>query len=116
MDNRLCKERRRDRPPEAGTESGGACGLRPHCLESLWIRLKVGDRLRPRDAVALRRLGLPPFDRSSVYVYEVDFRGYVIAVGLPGERQRLDAAVLLAAFEARFGVPASFAPSLRAAS
>lgn len=84
----------------------GEVGAR--CLESLWIRLKVGDRLRPRDAETLRRLALPPFDRSMVY--EVDCRGYVIAVGLPGETEAVDARRLLAAFEERFGVPVSFQP------
>lgn len=98
---------RRPRPAEAA--------VNPRCLESLWVRLKVGDRLRPRDAEVLRRLALPPFDRSTVY--EVDSRGYVIAVGLPGETEPVDADSLLATFEARFGVPVSFAASpQRAAS
>lgn len=79
----------------------------PHCLENLWVRLKVGDRLRPRDAELLRRLDLPPFDGS--LVYELDARGYVIAVGLPGETRAVDAARLLAAFEARYGIPVASA-------
>jgi hypothetical protein len=85
---------------------GSADGVSARCLENLWVRLKVGDRLRPRDAETLRRLALAPFDRSTVY--EVDSRGYVIAVGLPESRRVLDAAALLDAFEARFGVPAGF--------
>ena len=93
-----------------GPEAGGAVG--PRCLESLWVRLKVGDRLRPRDAETLRRLALPPFDRSAVY--QVDARGYVIAVGLPGETQAVEACRLLAAFEARYGVPAGCGPALDA--
>ena len=83
------------------------------CLENLWVRLKVGDRLRPRDAETLRRIALPPFDGSMVY--QVDARGYVVAVGLPGETRPVDPRRLLAAFEARYGVPAGPAV-LRAAS
>lgn len=78
----------------------------PQCLESLWLRLKVSGRIRPRDALLLRQLTLPPFDASAIY--QVDGRGYVVAVGLPGERQRIDAAALLHAFESRFGIPESF--------
>lgn len=115
MDIRSYRERLRQRGAEPAREGASACGVSLRCLENLWVRLKVGDRLRPRDAETLRRLALSPFDRSTVY--EVDSRGYVIAVGLPGETQFLDAGVLLAAFEARFGVPPSFAPlGLRAAS
>jgi hypothetical protein len=115
MDIRSHQERRRQRGAEEATRHGKGGGVSPRCLENLWVRLKVGGRLRPRDAETLRRLALAPFHCSTVY--EVDSRGYVIAVGLPGETQALDAGDLLAAFEARFGVPASFAPvALRAAS
>ena len=91
-------------------EAEAAVSLR--CLENLWVRLKVGDRLRPRDAEMLRRLKLPPFDRSMVY--QVNARGYVIAVGLPGETQGVDSHRLLAAFEARYGIPAGCGPVLAA--
>ncbi|MGF1631056.1 MAG: hypothetical protein ACFCUT_16405 [Kiloniellaceae bacterium] len=115
MGIRSHRERRRQRGAEPAREGGGVCGVSLRCLENLWVRLKVGDRLRPRDAETLRRLALSPFDRSTVY--ELDSRGYVIAVGLPGETHLLDAGALLAVFEARFGVPASFVPlGLRAAS
>jgi len=96
----------------AGPEARSTIG--PRCLESLWVRLKVGDRLRPRDAETLRRLALPPFDGSAVY--QIDARGYVIAVGLPGEAQAVEAGRLLAVFEARYGIPAGCAGALRAAS
>lgn len=92
---------RRAQPADGDTVSA-------RCLESLWIRLKVGDRLRPRDAETLRRLALPPFERGAVY--ELDSRGYVIAVGLPGETEAVDAHRLLVAFESRFGVPVTFQP------
>lgn len=104
MGIRNLESARRGRRARAGAVS-------PRCLESLWVRLKVGDRLRPRDAEVLRRLALPPFDRSTVY--EVDCRGYVIAVGLPDETEAVDAGRLLAAFEARFGIPAGFQPLCR---
>jgi hypothetical protein len=77
-----------------------------HSLESLWVRLKVGGRVRPRDAQLLRRLSVPPFDESTVY--ELDSHGYVIALGLPGHTQTINAIKLLADFEARFGTPESF--------
>lgn len=92
--------------PEAVTPVG------PRGLENLWVRLKVGDRLRPRDAEALRHLKLPPFDGSMVY--QLDARGYVVAVGLPGETRTVDAARLLAAFETRYGIPAG-CPTARVA-
>jgi len=104
--NLLEERRARSMAPLPAPEPGLSGGVSARCLETLWVRLKVGDRLRPRDAEALRRLALPPFDRSAVY--EVDCRGYVIAVGLPGEREPLDAARLLTTFEARFGVPEGF--------
>ena len=108
MSVRDVKAGRQRRAP--GPEVGGA--ISPRCLESLWVRLKVGDRLRPRDAETLRRLKLPPFDRSAVY--QIDARGYVIAVGLPGETQAVEAGRLLTAFEARYGVPAGCSPALDA--
>ena len=107
------QDRQWRRRQAAGLEGG--VGVSPRCLENLWVRLKVGDRLRPRDAETLRRLALAPFDGS--VVYELDSRGYVIAVGLPGATQAVDAGALLAAFEARFGIPDAYgAPALRAAS
>jgi len=78
----------------------------PRRLESLWIRLMVGGRIRPRDAEMLRRLMLPPFERG--VVYELNAQGYVIAVGMPGNVQPIDHAKLLAAFESSFGEPESF--------
>jgi hypothetical protein len=99
--------------PAGAVGPAEAAAVSPRCLENLWVRLKVGDRLRPRDAESLRRLALPPFDAS--LVYEVDARGYVIAVGLPGETRAVDAARLLDVFEARYGIPAG-PDSLRAAS
>lgn len=104
------------RDVKAGSRrQAGATGepVSPRSLENLWVRLKVGDRLRPRDAETLRRLAVPPFDGS--VVYQVDARGYVVAVGLPGETRVVDPRRLLAAFEARYGVPAGPA-MLRAAS
>src|SRR5690606_32199234 len=98
--------RQRLEPAAAPPPARDALPPGPQCLESLWLRLKVGGRVRPRDALLLRRLALAPFDASAVY--EVDGRGYVVAVGLPGERQRIDAATLLRAFESRFGIPESF--------
>jgi len=92
--------------PRPASGPGVGLGISPRCLENLWVRLKVGGRLRPRDAETLRRLALAPFDRGTVY--EVDCNGYVIAVGLPGDTEAVDAAGLLAAFEARFGVPEGY--------
>lgn len=93
---------------EAPAVEAGLSGLPPSpgSLECLWVRLKVGGRIRPRDAQLLRRLALTPFDRG--VVYEMDAQGYVIAVGLPGELQKIDHAALLDEFERRFGVPESF--------
>ena len=74
-------------------------------MENLWVRLKVGDRLRPRDALLLRRLGLPPFEGSAVY--ETDSRGYIVGVGTPGQTRRVDPDAVVTAFEKRFGTPQS---------
>lgn len=83
-----------------------ASPLDPRRLESLWVRLKLGARIRPRDAEQLRRLSVPPFDQGCVY--ELDALGYVVAVGLPGKTRQVNPAALLAEFQARFGAPEDF--------
>lgn len=75
-------------------------------MESLWVRLKAGERVRPKDAQLLRRLGVPPFDRHGIY--ELSASGYVVAVGMPERSQRIDANALLRQFEHRYGIPKSF--------
>lgn len=96
------------RREEASAIEAGFSGLppSPRSMESLWVRLKVGGRIRPRDAQLLRRLALAPFDQG--VVYEMNAQGYVVAVGLPGDLQQVDHLRLIAAFERRFGVPESF--------
>lgn len=71
-------------------------------LESLWVRLKAGHRVRLRDGLLLRRLGVPPFDKC--LVFETDAQGYVMNVGMPESMCPVRAKDLLTAFEARFGV------------
>lgn len=101
-----CQARRQMAAPSPGA---GLSSLppSPRSMESLWIRLKVGGRIRPRDAQLLRRLAVAPFDRG--VVYEMNAQGYIVAVGVPGDLQPVDHASLLAAFERGFGVPESFA-------
>lgn len=98
-----CQARRR-----APITQRGLSDLPPsqRSMESLWVRLKVGGRIRPRDAQLLRRLALEPFNRG--VVFEMNSQGYVIAVGIPGNLEPIDHAGLLAAFERYFGVPESF--------
>lgn len=95
---------------EAAQRAGDAFGISPRTMESLWVRLKAGDRIRPRDAQLLRRLSVQPFDTCGVY--ELDACGYVVAVGLPGDSQQLDARRLLSEFESIYGVPATFSGPL----
>lgn len=97
-----------ERVREPGT--GTSVRISPRAMESLWVRLKAGDRLRPRDAQLLKRLNVRPFDGCGVY--ELDACGYVVAVGLPGASQRLDARCLLAEFEAVYGIPRTFSGPL----
>lgn len=85
-------------------------GVSPRAMESLWVRLKAGDRIRPRDAQLLRRLSVPPFVACGVY--ELDACGYVVAVGLPDASERLDAARLLSDFESVYGIPTTFSGPL----
>ncbi len=68
-------------------------------LESLRLRLKVGEHLRLRDAFVLRDMRVPPFDKG--LVFEVDRAGYVTGVGLPGEVAAVDHSELLRSFESR---------------
>lgn len=84
------------------------CGLlaTPASLEKLWVRLRAGDRIRPRDAFQLRRLSIPPFDYC--FVYELDANGYVVRVGMPGNMRLVDADKVLSSFEDRFGVPETY--------
>lgn len=91
---------------EGTTMPSAGKGINARVMESLWVRLKAGGRVRPRDAQLLKRLGVSPFDGYGVY--ELDACGYVVAVGLPGSSERLDAGALLRDFEARFGIPATF--------
>lgn len=84
-------------------------GLRS--MESLWVRLKAGDRIRPRDALLLKRLSVPPFDQCGVY--ELNACGYVVAVGLPNSSEQLDAEALLRSFEAYYGIPVSFSGAVQ---
>lgn len=81
-------------------------GVSLRTIESLWVRLKAGDRVRPKDAQLLRRLGVPPFDRFGIY--ELNASGYVIGVGMPDRNESVDAMSLLRQFENRFGVPETF--------
>ncbi|MEX0693253.1 MAG: hypothetical protein WD075_02295 [Rhodospirillales bacterium] len=82
-----------------------------NAMENLWVRLKTGNRIRPRDAQMLRHLDVPPFRDSGIY--ELSANGYVIAVGMPGAAERVDDAALLRTFEGRFGIPVSFSGALR---
>ncbi len=95
---------------DAAQRAGDAFGISPRTMESLWVRLKAGDRIRPRDAQLLRRLSVRPFDACGVY--ELDACGYVVAVGLPGDSQQLDAGHLLSEFEAAYGIPTTFSGPL----
>jgi hypothetical protein len=79
-------------------------------MESLWVRLKAGDRIRPRDAQLLKRLAIPPFDGCGIY--ELNANGYVVAVGLPDSNQRLDAGALLFIFESRYGIPVTYSDAI----
>lgn len=88
---------------EAMDTTGSAVTSR--AVENLWVRLKVGDRIRPRDALLLRRLGLRPFADSAVY--ETDARGYVVGIGAPGLTSPVDPVAVIDAFEQRFGIPQS---------
>ena len=89
---------------------------RPHsissnAMENLWVRLKAGNRIRPRDAQMLRQLDVPPFRDNGIY--ELSANGYVVAVGMPGDAEQVDDDALLQAFEIRYGVPTSFSGVLR---
>jgi hypothetical protein len=79
-------------------------------MESLWVRLKAGDRIRPKDAQLLRRLAIQPFDNCGIY--ELNACGYVVAVGWPDSSQQLDAAALLRRFEIRYGIPVSYSNTI----
>lgn len=92
--------------------SNAAFGVGLRTMESLWVRLKAGDRIRPRDAQLLKRLAVPPFDGFGIY--ELNACGYVVAVGLPDSGQPLDAEALLRSFEDRYGIPASFSGAIPA--
>ncbi len=76
-------------------------------LENLWLRLSVGNRIRPRDAFLLRRLAVPPFDLG--VVFEQDVNGYITGVGTPEALCKIDAGRLLSEFENRVGIPTTFA-------
>ena len=75
-------------------------------MESLWVRLKTGDRIRLKDAQLLRRLAIQPFENCGIY--ELNACGYVVAVGFPDSSKRIDAATLLLGFESRYGIPLSY--------
>lgn len=85
--------------------------LSANAMENLWVRLKAGSRLRPRDAQMLRQLDVPPLKDTGIY--ELSASGYVVAVGMPGEAEQIDDGALLQAFETRYGVPVSFSGVLR---
>lgn len=89
---------------------GAAPGVGLRSMECLWVRLKAGDRIRPRDAQLLKRLAVAPFDQCGIY--ELNSCGYVVAVGLPDSSERLDAEALLSCFEARYGIPVSFSKAI----
>ena len=95
---------------DTAQRAGDAFGISPRTMESLWVRLKAGDRIRPRDAQLLKRLSVQPFVDCGVY--ELDACGYVIAVGLPGDNKQLDGGLLLSEFESAYGVPATFSGPL----
>lgn len=82
-----------------------------NAMENLWVRLKAGNRIRPRDAQMLRQLDVPPFKDNGIY--ELSANGYVVAVGMPGDAEQVDDDALLQAFEIKYGVPASFSGVLR---
>ena len=81
-------------------------GITPASIENLWLRLRAGDRVRPRDALLLRKLAIPPFENG--LLFELDINGYVIGIGFPDDVKEIEAHELLAAFEARVGVPRTF--------
>ncbi len=87
-----------------------ASGVNLRSMESLWVRLKTGDRIRPRDALLLKRLSVSPFDQCGIY--ELNAYGYVVAVGLPCNSERIDAEALLRNFETHYGIPVSFSDGI----
>lgn len=74
-------------------------------IENLWARISGLGRIRPRDALLLRRLGVEPFD--GVVVYELDAEGYVVGIGWPEELTPVDIDALRARLEERYGTPSA---------
>lgn len=72
-----------------------------HTVARLRTRLAAAAGIRIKDAMLLRRLGVPPFNGSSVL--KLDAAGHVVSVGMTGREHAVCPIAVLEALEQRLG-------------